>query len=1138
MGTFIKEGLIKASENLPKMGAFIREGLSKIKSGGIGTFFKEGLSKIKSSGIGTFFGEGLSKIKSSGIGTFFGEGLSKIKSSGIGTFFKEGLSKIGIGGGATVAEKVATSGLPKTGIGTVAKWGAKKIPLLGALIDAGFSAFDEYGESTKKGESKKTAKKRAAVVGASTGLGSGLGVWGGAAAGAAIGSAVPIIGTVVGGIVGGIIGSIAGGYGGKKAGQAISGATIKGEAEKKNTTDISKNAKEITKEAKTAAPLEKAKAEDMEKQKKTTMEIIRELDKQNKNVVAIVQKNEQITKAMSDQLNLLKSMGLLTADKLASSFDIMMSSAKASQAETERAINKVGTSLIDLRKNLNLTEEEAAKFKQAQDSIASEDYDKGIQELSKAYADLKRKKTEALKDLEIKNPKITLDNKPINELTEAEKEAKKQADLLKVQIANIDRQMGMSTQNANNYYSSLQKGGQAIQMAYSEGIKYADEMSDAAERRISTERKLQETAMLGMAPSIEMMQQQIDQQKQLATDYAKARDLGREKALSELGIQGARGNALIEELRMAKSKNDLEAIAVKYKMEEGDAMSKLKPMYIEEQNAATKIAEANQKILDLTKQVREGYLSAIQEMSIGNTEYTKIIGTQEMGVTQLMTTVNKASKEMNRLNTLTLGGITSDKTTGIEPIAQMAVGPVGPQLQVSPQASKNMNRIYEWEESSREIKNMSQGNSTGKNYNAGEALANSAYLTPIQDGKPHSFKSIPATLENTLMDASKLTAGEKKRGESVPTQVNLGANIINNAKLGTGEYDIKAMTVANAVIQNLQGVASGALGASKTVEKAGAAQNKPSTFAYNLWANSPNTSALAQSSVAAEAPLTKAVEKIAKTVPVMVQAAEKMNQAATKINTDNSDKKSNRKLEGKDENFAERQRALERQKVTRTRDLETTIRRNAAAARAVERQEKKAKEREEREEKVKAAKKAEKKDNTKEIKHHVPVSKKESTAKRDTFSKSGVPKSNYLEYIGPESAFPKRGVSKANYLEGRNAKAVTTATGLYDAKEMQASKDALVQQEKNEEILKGYREYANLRDAPKIQTEAMKQDEAIKKGISVANRLNDHFASSGNKEKVNITVTVKQDGQLACTLQRAAALVSELAPAGSTRHQN
>lgn len=85
----------------------------------------------------------------------------------------------------------------------------KKLPIIGALLSAGFLAKD-LSDISDNGESKETKTRQVgSAVGATAG---GIGgVLGGGAAGAAIGSVVPLVGTLAGGIVGALVGGIGGG---------------------------------------------------------------------------------------------------------------------------------------------------------------------------------------------------------------------------------------------------------------------------------------------------------------------------------------------------------------------------------------------------------------------------------------------------------------------------------------------------------------------------------------------------------------------------------------------------------------------------------------------------------------------------------------------------------------------------------------------------------------------------------------------------------------------------------------------------------------------------------------------------------------------------------------------------------------
>lgn len=85
----------------------------------------------------------------------------------------------------------------------------KKLPIIGALLSAGFLAKD-LNDIAENEESKETKTKQVGAAVGSTAGGIG-GAFGGAAAGAAIGSVVPLVGTLAGGIVGALVGGIGGG---------------------------------------------------------------------------------------------------------------------------------------------------------------------------------------------------------------------------------------------------------------------------------------------------------------------------------------------------------------------------------------------------------------------------------------------------------------------------------------------------------------------------------------------------------------------------------------------------------------------------------------------------------------------------------------------------------------------------------------------------------------------------------------------------------------------------------------------------------------------------------------------------------------------------------------------------------------
>lgn len=89
-----------------------------------------------------------------------------------------------------------------------AKGVLKKLPLIGALISAGFLTKD-LSDISASDESKEVKTKQVGSAVGST-AGSLGGMAAGGAAGAAIGSVVPVVGTIAGGIIGSILGGLTG----------------------------------------------------------------------------------------------------------------------------------------------------------------------------------------------------------------------------------------------------------------------------------------------------------------------------------------------------------------------------------------------------------------------------------------------------------------------------------------------------------------------------------------------------------------------------------------------------------------------------------------------------------------------------------------------------------------------------------------------------------------------------------------------------------------------------------------------------------------------------------------------------------------------------------------------------------------
>ena len=188
-------------------------------------------------------------------------------------------------------------------------------------------------------------------------------------------------------------------------------------------------------------------------------------------------------------------------------------------------------------------------------------------------------------------------------------------------------------------------------------VKQQEDFTSKAEARLDTERKLMEAAQFGLGASITMMQKQVDLAYKLKQTY----DDTIEKQRKTLALKAGAKKEDIEAIENAGTQADAEEYIAKKMGAQGGAQQLLNQYYGVYQDLSKKSMDQQIKIYDLTKNIREGYLDAMREMSVGAGEFEKIIGTQKMGVTQLMGAVDKFSK--GALNTMGLGGLQSAGTT-------------------------------------------------------------------------------------------------------------------------------------------------------------------------------------------------------------------------------------------------------------------------------------------------------------------------------------------------------------------------------------------------------------------------------------------------------------------------------------------
>jgi hypothetical protein len=261
---------------------------------------------------------------------------------------------------------------------------------------------------------------------------------------------------------------------------------------------------------------------------------------------------------------------------------------------------------------------------------------------------------------------------------------------------NIIAQITMAMKEQNGLTSKQADITKAIIADNDSQIRQQEKFTSAYEARLDSERKLMESAQFGLGASVEMMQKQVDLAYQLQQTYADA-DKNYQKFLKDQKIAS---DIDIKRIQNAQTQAEAENyIKNVMKATQGEAQL-LSDYAVKHQEYSKKTMEQQQKIYDLTKDIREGYLDAIREMATGAGEFEKIIGTQDMGVTQLMNSVKDVTG-VAKLNTMALGGlqnqILTNQGVGKEYAGQYTAGGIS-MIGGATQEGRNR-RIYGYDDS-------------------------------------------------------------------------------------------------------------------------------------------------------------------------------------------------------------------------------------------------------------------------------------------------------------------------------------------------------------------------------------------------------------------------------------------------------
>jgi hypothetical protein len=215
----------------------------------------------------------------------------------------------------------------------------------------------------------------------------------------------------------------------------------------------------------------------------------------------------------------------------------------------------------------------------------------------------------------------------------------------------------------------------------------------------------------------------------MAQEYEKIDKIEGERVKKQYDLQPAQ----LEQLQNLGTAGEAQDYIGNSLKKTGDDAKDLMAYYAKHQEYKTKEMQQQQKIYDLTKSIREGYLDAIREMSVGAGEFEKIIGTQEMGTTQLMKAVKDTTGEY-KTNTFKLGGMQESTATasgvGAQLTGQMTTR--GLKFIGGAEQERRNQRIYQYKPSVSNVAGIGSGQVSATAPRVGSAVQPQApeYLAP------------------------------------------------------------------------------------------------------------------------------------------------------------------------------------------------------------------------------------------------------------------------------------------------------------------------------------------------------------------------------------------------------------------------
>ncbi len=398
----------------------------------------------------------------------------------------------------------------------------------------------------------------------------------------------------------------------------------------------------------------------------------------NKEVLAYVQLkanaearlkiDQQVTDALNQQYAIAQEFGTVDAKILAA----RTQAAKQTQADIQDQINQfkkiASMSRTQIPVDIELEfPDEAKKVKEVLSKIGENDNLKDINaKLREAHRLLSKIATK-------REMKIRLEwESKMDKGGTPEERAKKQEE--------FEKAINKAKEDGNRLSGSSAEGEKLLMAQTSQRIAVTKALVDESYAEVyqqqkynsiigqtlGLQRQVMEAGQYGLGASVQMMQKQVDLAYENIKQFKEGDIRARERLVSEQDITKEN----MDQIDAAQSMAEWEAIAekeIKRQAELGHSTEGIKEKlvtYAENHHKVLQATSAEElKIYELTKEVREGYLSAMKQMAVGSSQFSKIIGTQTRGAKQLMDIVeNVEGKKV--LNTQLMGG--TGKRTALE----------------------------------------------------------------------------------------------------------------------------------------------------------------------------------------------------------------------------------------------------------------------------------------------------------------------------------------------------------------------------------------------------------------------------------------------------------------------------------------